>query len=181
MVEVMDINYNYIKSKGTIFSDAADSWLLFRKKRFAAAGDGEYAMLENLDLSGLDLHDFVSSWLVFAGCKLDSVSFRGTDFTFRTAFVYCSLKRTDFTASIGGDDLFYNCDLSDAIFDLAGHWASVDLDGKKIPSYFVNCTMSKGLRDFLVQDKNVVIEGEIPSEVQQQLDEITKAPSINVE
>ena len=87
----------------------------------------------------------------------------------------------DFTGSFGGDDLFYKCDLTDAIFDTMNHWASVDLDGKKVPSYFINCRMDEGLQNFLQQDGNIVVESkENSSEIQQRLDEITKAPEMTI-
>lgn len=169
---------NMNRSRDSIFSDSSGHWLPFRKKRFAVAGDGEYAVLKGLDLSGLSLHNFVVGWLTFVDCKLDNTSFRNTDFAFRTAFVDCSLKGTDFTDSFGGDDLFYGCDLNGAIFNTSQPWASVGLDGKKVPSYFVNCNMGTELRDFLIHDGNVVIEGEAPADIKQRVNEVAKAPQI---
>jgi uncharacterized protein YjbI with pentapeptide repeats len=131
-------------------------------------------------LSGVHLHGFVAGWLAFVECNLEDVSFRDTDFTFRTAFMRCFLKGTDFTGSFGGDDLFYECDLRGAVLDTSNHWASVDLDNKKVPSYFVNCLMDKELRDFLVQDGNLVTKSEAPPEIQQRLAEIAEAQEVNI-
>lgn len=171
----MDVHHK--KPKGNIFTDDSEHWLAFRRKRFAVAGDGEYAVLRSLDLSRLDLHDFVVQWLVFDNCDLDGASFRDTDFTFQAAFLDCSLRGSDFTNSFGGDDLFYKCDLKRAVFDTSQHWASVDLDGRKVPSYFVNCAMGDELRDFLKWDGNIVTE-RVSLGVQQRLDEAAEAPRI---
>ncbi len=171
---------SYKKPADNIFTDDTDHWLLFREKRFAVAGDGEYAVLKGLNLSGLELSDFVAAWLAFVDCKLDNTSFRDTDFAFNATFMNCSMKNVDFTGSFGADDLFYKCDLSGATFDKSAHWASVDLDGNKIASYFVDCVLSEELRNYLVSDGNVVAKGEISVGIQQQLREVIEAPVIDI-
>lgn len=172
---------DYHKPTSNAFINNTDHWRLFRERRFAVAGDGEYAAVCRLDLSGLALHDFVASWLVFSDCKLDGSSFRNTDFTFKTTFIECSLKNVDFTKSYGGDDLFYGCDLTGAVFDTSIHWATVNLDRKKIPSYFVGCTISDELRNYLVGDGNIIVDkNEISPAIGQWLDEAYKAPTIEI-
>ncbi len=127
-----------------IFSDSSDNWLKFRRLRFAVAGDGEFATLSNLDLSGLKLGNFVADHLVFAHCKLDGASFAGTHFVFDTTFIDCSMRRVDFTRIRAASALFYKCDLSGSI--LTGNsWISLGLNGQKIKSYFVDCTLDDSL------------------------------------
>src|SRR5437667_11087714 len=91
---------------GAIMSDSTDNWAKFRQRRFAVAGDGDYVLLKDLNLAGLNLHDFVVDHLVFLNCDLNNVSFAGTEFVFSTAFIDCTMRNVDFRHTHAADALF---------------------------------------------------------------------------
>ena len=171
-------------------TDSSDNWLAFRTVRYDLAGECEYAVLRDLDLSGYKLPDFKVSWLAFVKCNLDGVPFRGTEFI-QTAFINCSMRNADFTETIGTGALFVGCDLTGARFSPKSpytHWASEDLDGNSITSIFEDCKLDESAKRFLAKS-DCLIDGvsltakqrlDVAGEINERLHDILAAPVIGV-
>ena len=137
-----------------IFKDSAEHWLLFRKKRFALAGDGEFVVIRNIDLSGYELRDFPANSLAFVECNLDDTSFNGTEFL-RTVFLNCSMKNADLSETLATSPLFVGCDLTGikvSALKPYSSWVSEDLDGKNMPAVFDACELDSATKNFLVAE-----------------------------
>jgi uncharacterized protein YjbI with pentapeptide repeats len=172
---------NFRKSNDIeVLSDSSNNWIKFRRLRFAAAGDGEYAALSDLDLGGLNLHDFVADHLVFVHCNLDGASFAGTDFVFDTIFIGCSMQGVNLMNTHSAGALFYGCDMTGARFP-GTPWTNVDLDNQKIRSYFIDCSLEKSVQEYLVEDGNYIgTFAEVDPYIVQRITEATNAPKVDL-
>ncbi len=146
-------------SNTRIFKDNSENWLAFRKVRYEAAGDGDYALLYSLDLSRYALEDFPVDHLAFSQCNLDGASFKDTNFQFGTAFIHCSMQNIDLTETLAADALFLGCDLTGAKISTKkpyAQWTSQDMDGKDIQTVFVDCKVDATTEDWLRENKCIV-------------------------
>jgi uncharacterized protein YjbI with pentapeptide repeats len=174
-----------------IFQDNSENWLSFRKIRFNAAGDGEYATIKGLDLSSCDLGDFPADHLAFIECNLDGVSFKNTIFSFNTAFINCSMKNTDLTHTIASDALFLNCNLEGIKISAMPpytQWTSKNLDGNTIYSIFSDCIIDESTKKFLLANGCLLDENSLNQDkrlltthkIAEKLDRINVAPVLDL-
>ncbi len=148
-----------------VFKGKNDQWKVFMAEWSTQSGmHGSYAVIRQLDLSSLELNGFPTDRLAFVQCNLDGVSFKNTLFQFETAFINCSMKNADLTETSAADALFLDCDLTGIQISPKppyAQWASVDLDGKNIPSVFSNCKMEDTTKHFLVKNECIVDENNL--------------------
>jgi uncharacterized protein YjbI with pentapeptide repeats len=174
-----------------IFQDSSKNWLTFREIRFNAAGDGEYAIIKGLNLSGYHLNDFPVDHLVFIECNLDGVSFKNTEFRFNTTFISCSMKDADLSHTLAAGVLFMDCDLSGMKVSSKppyARWTSRDLDGNMIASVFTNCIIDDPIKKFLQKNGCLLNESTLNQDerlllahkIAEKMDRIKAAPILDL-
>ena len=76
------------------------NWALFKEIRYSFGQEGEVFLIENLDLSGVDLSQLPSDFLCFKNCNLRGASFKGRHF-WPTALWSCEASGLNIEGSYG--------------------------------------------------------------------------------
>lgn len=170
-----------------IFQDSSENWIAFRKIRYASAGDGEYVIIKDLNLSNCRLNNFPVDHLVFIECNLDGVSFEGTEFRFNTTFIDCSMKGANLSQTLAASMLFIDCDLRGVKISPKSpytRWTSMNLDDKVIASVFSGCSIDDPTKKFLLENDCILNESNMNQDerlllthkITEKMDRIKSAP-----